>query len=288
MDKINLAEAITTSKKLIMFGSSLLNYGDERNYVKYAKSYLTTTENISRYLNSIELNGNKALSVLASGDQAFNLIYKGFSEIDTFDINHLTYFVFNLRRALFMGLDKKEAIKAHRIFGVSGHLEESLVILEKIKGFMPKEVYQYYSELLEFAFTSGIFDLRNLFENGTKNLRNYNLYLDSNDAYREFQRGLEHASVSFNFGDVANLVENIVQKYDVIILSNIGDYLLKNPNFNRAEYRSFLENYLKILQDRGTLVTFLANKSKEKVGDYQDFDITSINSKEGVYELIRK
>lgn len=288
MNIVDLKEAIEASKKLMMFGSSLLNYGDERNYAKYSKSYFTTTENIRKYMERLQLNEGRALSVLASGDQTFNLIYKGIKNIDTFDVNYLTYFIFNLRRAMFLGLDKKDALRAHKFFGISGHLEESLEILEKIKSYMPSEVYSYYKELLEFALASGIFDLRNLFENRTKNLQNYNLYLDSKEAYLQLQKGLDVANVEFNFGDAKDIISKINRDYEVIILSNIGDYLLKNSNFGREQYRAFLESYMRVLKNGGSLVTFLANKSKDMVGNFDDFEITSINSRDGVYELIRK
>lgn len=68
------------------------------NYIKYHNAfsnrvYSYTNENIKSYLNNFDFNGkSSALSVLSSGDQVFNLIHNGITNIDTFDSNYLTEF----------------------------------------------------------------------------------------------------------------------------------------------------------------------------------------------------
>ena len=67
-------------------------------HTSYSKVYLWTNENIDAYLNIVDISSKEnALSVLASGDQTFNLITKGIMNIDTFDTNKLTeYFALGL------------------------------------------------------------------------------------------------------------------------------------------------------------------------------------------------
>ena len=51
----------------------------------------------------------KALSVLASGDHVFNLIYYGILNIDTFDTNRLTeYYALGLKRAALLAFTYEE------------------------------------------------------------------------------------------------------------------------------------------------------------------------------------
>ena len=104
-------DAINEVKKLINNQVINNNISVQGNaFAGFQKTYFFTNENINAYLNLVDLTDkNNALTVLASGDQLFNLINKEITEIDTFDINKLTeYYVFGIRMAMIEKYNYKE------------------------------------------------------------------------------------------------------------------------------------------------------------------------------------
>lgn len=65
------------------------NYELSRDFEKYGKIYLNTTENIAGILEGLDIKGKKVLSVAGSGDQVLNPFYHGAEEVSIFDINPL-------------------------------------------------------------------------------------------------------------------------------------------------------------------------------------------------------
>lgn len=256
MDKINLEEAINTSKTII---SNVLNETGAK-YSKYSKCYFMTTESIRAYLSKEQL-GESALSVLSSGDQIFNLVYKGVRKIDTFDINILSYFTFNLRRALALGLNYYDFISANLRFGGSNNLEFSLELMEKIKHFLPPEVYEYYVRLLLFSLKNGE-NLNNLYLKRFYHVdsKANNLYMSSENDYNLMQRRLANSDISYQFGE-AHSIPGMVssERYSCILLSNISDYFFSGRDIGIDKERifnEFINMYYQLLEDNGFLVNY--------------------------------
>jgi len=97
-----MERAIEGAKKLIETQvRGLQTDGNFAKFREFGKNYFWTNENIAGYLDLVDFEGKiNALSVLASGDQAFNLVTNGIMDIDTFDINALSeYIALGLNRA---------------------------------------------------------------------------------------------------------------------------------------------------------------------------------------------
>lgn len=71
----------------------------KEKYGRYSKLYAFTTENIGGYYLQTSFLKKKVLTVCGSGDHVLNAILLGSNEIDTFDINILTYYFLKLKIA---------------------------------------------------------------------------------------------------------------------------------------------------------------------------------------------
>ncbi len=71
---------------------------DARNFINSDEIYYNSNEKLNIIYNNFDFNGKNILSVLGSGDQAFNLINRGAKKVDLFDRNKMTIYFFYLRK----------------------------------------------------------------------------------------------------------------------------------------------------------------------------------------------
>ena len=76
---------------------NVIKHGNEAKYCG-GKLYRNTNENLTSLLTNYDFLNKKVLTVLSSSDQLFSCYYLGASNVDTFDINILTYYYFFLRK----------------------------------------------------------------------------------------------------------------------------------------------------------------------------------------------
>ena len=97
----NIVKKQIDEQKVTMFGIP---------FSEYQKVYASTNENIYGYMSKLDFNGkNNALSVMASGDHAFNAALYGIKEIDTFDTNKLTiYYSLGIKRSAILKYNYKD------------------------------------------------------------------------------------------------------------------------------------------------------------------------------------
>ncbi len=187
MREINLGEAIDFSKDIIW-------YGDNKNYYdKYSRGYFNTTECIKEYLSKENYNRGRALSVLASGDHIFNLIYQGFREIDAFDINVLQYFVYHFKRALILECSWEEYKLVDSIL-TSGDVRGRYV-LQRVNRYLPDMVRKYWEEIFLYLEVTNK-SLERLFSFSHSNSFLANNYLSSREDYQKLRGVLNDARVN--------------------------------------------------------------------------------------------
>lgn len=149
---IDLEEAIKYSKDILLNS----NFFDKVSFSRYSKVFFAASENIRAYLDQERFNKSRALTVLSGGDHVFNLISHGVKEIDAFDINYLTYFVYKLRLAMIRGLSYQDFIQANYDFSFSGHLNNCDNMINFLKRYLDEDVYGYYKKMIEFSRSADI------------------------------------------------------------------------------------------------------------------------------------
>lgn len=254
--KINVDEAVKKSGNLTIY----VPFQDE--FSKYSQMYFSTTEKVKDYFLNLSFGKDRALSVLASGDQVFNLIYSGVKEIDTFDINLLTYFNFYFKYAIMKTFSFLEWEKLNEKGFCFPSNQDFLDLLEQIKAYLPNDVYDYFYRLASIP----TFDLTSLY---TKNRVNFNkdsnLYASDEKSYNKTKKNLESTVLNFYFGDASEISSKFKGNYDIIILSNIWDYLGIEKPITKKELDIFLNSYKKLLKQRGILITYFYGLKKDYI-----------------------
>ena len=192
------------------------------NYCAYNKFYKMTNENQLSLWKNFELSSDKqVLTVLSSGDQMFNLINKGVTDIDTFDINRLTeYYALGFKKRAIEALTYFQFEKLFCLYKKKMDLEEYVI------GNMDGEYKWFWQEykyaLKQQGYDASIFDLAISSEPGIWRHRTNN-YLETETAFSSLQQKLINANIKFQCANIKDLPTKF-GTYDLIYLSNIFDY----------------------------------------------------------------
>lgn len=301
--------AVRNAKKImkIRFNDYQRYRADE--YSKYSKIYFWTNENVDAYLNLVPFEGkDNALSVLASGDQLFNLICKGIMNIDTFDSNKLTeYFALGLKRAAILKYSYQDYIKYMGRLGQNNisSPEETYAIIRSLYPYMEKKHQMFWEALINYDFKlrknsnkCGYNLLELLLRNDSNIYINiFNTYLLNEENYNLLKRRLGDANISYKCANAKNLSKDFSSKYDFLLLSNILDYFLYvfYDLWGYDELRKYEEELKKLCKEDATIFLKYAffyklNNEKEnstnsgRLFRYSQFDTSSFIDEE-IHEI---
>ena len=223
----------------------------------YAKMYAMTTENISGFLNKHDLKDKRVLTVAGSGDQRYNCYLRGAREVICFDNNPLAELNMRLKDTAMQELEYTDFLK---FFGVILDKNEGNNILDstifnKFKKHLDKDVYLFYDYLIN-KFNRPI--LRNVYEEFTDNyskLREFDDYIVKSN-FKKLVNIMSDKDINFLNVNVDNLAEALDgEKFDIILLSNISDYIhFIYPDDNHMErYKKLVNKLVDNLYDGGIL-----------------------------------
>lgn len=216
----------------------------------YQKVYFSTNENIKLYMEKSGISHmNSALSVMAGGDHVFNLVEKGISNIDTFDTNALTeFYVLGIRRAMIMRYSYKEyLITLDKLLDINISLEKLTTILLDLLPYMDLRYKDYWKQIIDFNYKSqlekginiNLFSLLFIDIVSSEKLLERNSYLENENVYNKFKTNLINSNIRFKNVDALMLPKEFDGKYDVLILSNILEYLQSYFSKKSGYYNSF-------------------------------------------------
>ena len=264
-------------------------------FSKYSKGYLWTNENIKEYINKKYISEyNSALSVTASGDHLFNLILHNVLNIDTFDTNTLTeYNVLGLKKALIEKFKYNDFLTICELIANNMlTLEETTYLIKDLLPLMDKKYRKYWQNISEYNYQLqknndeylDLFAMLFININEKNNFIRRNSYLMGNDNYDKFKENMMRANINFYCTNAINILDTFPnQKYDVILLSNILDYI--TINWNYEQLRKFEDELLFITNNNGKI--FLAyllnyyNKNNKNI-----FRRADIKKEELINEII--
>lgn len=224
-------------------------------FLRTNKTYPWTNEDIERYLKFVDFNGkDSGLTVLASGDQAFNLVKNGIGNIDTFDINPLAeYYALGLKRAMILKYDFKTFNNVIEIlYNPWCGIDMVHSLIKGLFPYMESEHKKFWETILDYSHnlqkSKGtrlnvilmlVLDVFNLNQIGLNN------YLSNEDNYNLIRNGLSKANITFkniNAIDLARVYKG--KKYDIIMMSNILDYFHEflGENWTYNEFKNYRES----------------------------------------------
>ncbi len=179
--------------------------------------YLFSNENIAGYMPALgKFQDTNVLTVCASGDHVFESYLRGAKTVDTFDINTFQKSVLELKSHMIRGLEYEQFMDF--FFGKRNFFNTR--ILAPVRRNFSPELAGFISRYQRI---------------GTSLFRYHASQHHSNDAFKisyianpnEYYRlrKLLPDEIVFKECDLMHLSENFTDKYDIIMLSNIIDYM---------------------------------------------------------------
>ena len=210
---------------------------------KIKTTYSFTNENLTEYQNIANFKDKNVLSVVGSGDQYFSFLLFGAKKIDLFDNNLMALYYFYLKYYSIMLLNYKDFIEG---FFYSKNTQKNY---SKVRDYLPDEVKAFCDEVLK---NKNLYSLLH---------RNFSLpvYSDHMDRAIPYLKGKRYYELKellkstpfpkIVLQDLRDLYISLDKMYDIMVFSNIYDYLYMNVK----EYRQFLKNYEKYLNKGGII-----------------------------------
>lgn len=199
----------------------------------FDKIYSFATENVKDYFEKMELEGKDILVVGSSCDQIFNAQLHNPKSITHFDINPNCSEYYELKKASILSfINRKQLLN----FLYTDKLNtEDYKKVKEILMQENQESFDFWNNLLEkygyeeaskIIFSKDELDLNTIIRS--------NNYLENDKNYTKLRELIKKNNVNFITGDIFNPKELENKKFDVIILSNILQYLEYFSNGNNV------------------------------------------------------
>lgn len=207
-------------------GEMLYNYNSYNRFTTYDRVYFETNEQCDKIISNFNVKDKTVLTVLASGDQAFQFYKHGAKNVDLFDVNKLTIYYYYLRiwhirkngKMYLKWCPKKGYIK-NLLSSVNPKTHDEL------------KAYEYWSLFID-KFDSNAFQrfFNSPYNKGTYKKIDTSLLLDK----------IDDDDFTFYNIDISNFFD-LEKKYDYIYTSNLSDYIKDDK---LTIYRDNLYNHL--------------------------------------------
>lgn len=238
---------------------------EKMNVLKYneiftsvGKFYMTTNENIKRLNLFSNIKNKNLLTVCGSGDQALNAVLNGAKSVTLIDINRIALYHFELKCAAIKAFDYNTFVKFYKM-----NLPYKMYLL--INKYLRKEINVFFTKLYEFSNYS---DLKPyIMEKPFRKM----FFKDYNDYASEFSYNkLKELISSFNFNLInsnATLIDDN-NKYDVVYLSNVFDYIHMDNDTNSVDdnLKNIIMANERLLLDNGKIIFYLFESQMNNLG----------------------
>jgi len=253
--------------------------------------YPFCNENIKELLSYFNLKDKDCLSVLASSDQIFDMYLKGAKSITTFDINKLTFYYYNLKKAAIMaGLSFDDYKEFFCFEEYDNHRSNKNVfsyeVFNIIKKYLDKESYIFWVQLYncfsakEIRVPFGLFT----YDEPSNQILQKTVGYFNEDSYKELQASIHKLNIHFIPVNIKSLPAYLDTKFDFMYFSNIIQYcdsmfadyegidIINNKKLKLIKMKNVLTYLTKYLKDNGYMVAGYLYEPK-----YIDQDIPIFN-----------
>lgn len=256
--KIDLQKAIEVYMRKLKRNNPNINGGE------YGLYYRFTNEPFVNFVNRVNVSANiDVLTVLASGDQAFNFIQSGANHIDTFDINRLTeYFALGFKKTAIQVLNYENFLKLFNYNSLKPQNTPDLELEKSIIESCPEEYKWFWQEfthiLKDNNLNPSVFEISEGFHSNIVKKHRCNNYMNNEENYKLLQKRLLETTITFQPLDLADVSKAIKQKYDYVFISNILDAFATHttnniPNSLKVALKMFLDIYRHNVKRNGEL-----------------------------------
>ena len=222
MDKLGSIAKYDINRTCEMFQ----NQGNSKRFNKYDRVYFETNERCEEILSNFDFTDKCILTVLSSGDQAFQFYKHGAKSVDLFDINKLTIYYYYLRI-----WHMKKYGTMYPEWGFDNDYIRNLLASVKPNSMNEIIAYKYWS-----CFISRL-DLKMI---NKFFYHSYSKKIEDDYDISLLLKKIDDDNFSF-FNKDFSLPLDIPKKYDCIYTSNLSDYI---KDERLKIYRDNLYNHL--------------------------------------------
>ena len=201
------------------------------------KPFLFSNEDVGAYIDKLnmDLSGARVLSACGGGDHAFTFYGAGASQVDTFDINYAQKLVYELKNTMIHRLPYHEFM--------AFFYEGTAFFNRKIINPIWNEFSDALKIYLEVFYSYGITRGRQMFMYG-RALQNYNIPYILDRQYYNSLKDKTPKKLNFLHTDLETLPHKLSAKYDLVVLSNIFDYMYLDAPSTTNALDMFYQNIL--------------------------------------------
>ena len=217
------SDIITAQKIVSMPYSNCTDKVFHNNSFIYRESNEKTNELNKYFKDKLDL-----LTVISSSDQLLNAILMGTVNIDAFDISNFPKYYMYLKLGALASLDRSDYLDF--FYNATGDSEKyDDMYFDAIKNNLPSDIESFWTSLINFydwpdITFSSLFSGEVVSEN-TAVLKN--IYLEKEN-YSKMKDLIKNVNINTFEGDILTLVDKLDNKYDVVYLSNIMNYVAKD------------------------------------------------------------
>ena len=198
--------------------------------------YTFSNENLDHLFKKLNVKGKKVLTVGSGGDQAIYSIYKGAREVDLIDANVLTKAIVELKLAAIKAFDLNIFCEFMQVLTHGGeklrdgYLERAY---RKLSAYLPKDVQLFWDNVFLYS-TPEFLENRFIHMFVSTGGYQYSEFYNNERCYNKLKKKLLKGDVKINyiFAEFRDFPEETQKKYDVILLSNIKDYIHDDTEFS--------------------------------------------------------
>lgn len=217
-----------------------------------SKAYIYSNEYLDSVFKNVNIEGGRSLVVGSSGDQALHCIKRGAKEVTIMDGNMWTIPFVELKLAAIKNLSFEEFNKYFsysNMFNPKYYRKVSHDLSEQSQAFWD-QIMQYFTR--QDLMNAPDYFLHNALDGQDFNYgKNYHSYYTDEDEYIKLKKNLKNCKVNFEIAGIEEFSDRAKGKYDLIMLSNIYDYVdnsvffsaLKDLNNNHLSDNGQIQAY---------------------------------------------
>ncbi|HAR64149.1 MAG TPA: hypothetical protein DCS13_11850 [Candidatus Margulisbacteria bacterium] len=226
------------------------HFNKTEKFSRFGRLYSFTTEDIAAYYPYIDFADKTVLCVGSSGDHMINAYYSKAKKATCFDLNLLARYFVELKLVAIKHLSYEDFLA---FFLIDGKNQFSYETYKKIDEQLSPATRMFFDRMYSIFDRNGE-ELRkselfnNTHDRGSNKIR-YNPYLQSKNTYEKTREQLLIKSFCWYSYSLEELSGNNQSCYDIILLSNIADYIHELQHFN-----TLVNNLLDKMHNKGCMI----------------------------------